>query len=186
MFLWDGGVARLPGHWLSTRRSPLPQGGPSNWKNRTLAWNSHPGPRRRGQRTVSRPEDWSGGTTGPERGSDTSQRSQGGGRGEAAGRRKVLVHDPSGSVSPGGCSPPSEPGPCRRRRPEGARPGTPLPQGLSVPIGEMGQEPRAPRTAHPWLSTACRPLSWLRAPLALRWPSSFVPESAPSAGAGRP
>lgn len=85
-----------------------------------------------------------------------------------------------------GCSLPSEPGPRRRRRPEKVRSGTRVPQGLNVPVGEMEQQPRAPRTAHPRPSTACRHLSWLREPLALRWPSSSVPEGARSAGAGRP
>lgn len=50
----------------------------------------------------------------------------------------------------------------------------------------MRRRPEHPRTAHPWPGTACRHLSWLRAPLAPRWPSSFVPEGARSAGAGCP
>lgn len=66
------------------------------------------------------------------------------------------------------CAPPSEPEPRRRRRPRGVGTGAPAPQGLSVPVGEMGQQSRAPRTAHPRPSTACRHLSWLREPPALR------------------
>lgn len=56
-FMWDAGVAGLPGHWLPTRRPLLPQGIQSNWKNRTSAWRS---PRRSPRATregAARPPD---------------------------------------------------------------------------------------------------------------------------------
>lgn len=70
------------------------------------------------------------------------------------------------------------------RRVQVRGPGSPRPQCARRRNGAAA--PRAPPKSHLRPSTACRHRSWLRAPLALRWPNSSVPESARRAGAGHP
>lgn len=53
-----------------------------------------------------------------------------------------------------------------------------------VPVGDHAT--CAPLQAHPRRDTASLYRSWLRAPRALRWPRSSVPENVRSAGADRP
>lgn len=170
-------VARLAGHWLPTC-PVLPRGQQDNWKNRTSAWRA-PRARREGA------EDGCG----AERGGGPRPRSHSGdGEGLRVDPRSRSTTLPRISVSFLNCgrAPPPELDPAAGagRRVQVRGPGSPRPQCARRRNGAAA--PRAPPKSHLRPSTACRHRSWLRAPLALRWPNSSVPESARSAGAGHP